>query len=136
GTSKKIGGDYFYGPFKTLRPAWSPDSRWITYSLNNQAYMQRVWVYSLEKDQAFPVTDGLSDASEPVFDRSGKYLFFFASTDAGPVTNWFSLENEELRATRSIYLAVLRKDLPSPLVKESDEERIGPAEGPRPPRPK
>jgi tricorn protease len=127
GVSKKVGADHFYGPVKTLKPAWSPDSKWIAYSVNNQAYIQRVWVYSLEKDQAFPVTDGLSDASEPVFDRSGKYLFFFASTDAGPVRNWFSLENQDLHVTRSIYLAVLRKDLPSPLVKESDEEKAAAA---------
>ncbi len=41
----------------------------------------------------------------------------------GPVVNWFSLENDELTITRAIYMAVLRKDLPSPLVKESDEEK-------------
>ena len=59
-----------------------------------------MYVYSLEQDKSFPITDGLSDASEPVFDRSGKYLYFFASTDAGPVVNWFSLENDELTITR------------------------------------
>ena len=123
GVSKKIGADYFYGPRRTLRPAWSPDSRWIAYATNNQAYIQTVHVYSIESDKSSPVTDGLSDASQPIFDRSGKYLFFFASTDAGPVNNWFSLENQDLSVTRSIYLAVLRKDLPSPLVKESDEEK-------------
>jgi tricorn protease len=136
GVSKKVGADYFYGPQKTLIPTWSADSKWITYTLNNQAYIQRVWVYSLEKDHAFPITDGLSDASEPVFDRSGKYLFFFASTDSGPVRNWFSLENQDLHVTRSIYLAVLRKDLPSPLVKESDEEKAATPPTPKPPTPK
>ena len=44
------------------------------------------------------------------------------------MSNWFSLENEGLRVSRSIYLAVLRKDLPSPLVKESDEEKLTPEE--------
>jgi len=127
GVSKKVGSDHFYTPRKTLVPTWSADSRWIAYTLNNQALIQRVWVYSVEKGEAHPITDGLSDASEPVFDRSGKYLFFFASTDSGPVSNWFSLENQDLRVTRSIYLAVLRKDLPSPLVKESDEEKASAA---------
>jgi tricorn protease len=123
GVAKKIGADHFYGPVKTLRPTWSPDSRWVAYAVNNQALMQRVYVYSIEQDKSFPITDGLSEASEPVFDRSGKYLYFFASTTAGPVVNWFSLENDELTITRAIYMAVLRKDLPSPLVKESDEEK-------------
>jgi tricorn protease len=127
GVSKKVGADELYGPVKTLFPTWSPDSKWIAYALNNRAYIRTIWVYSIDKDKAFPVTDGLSDASEPVFDRSGKYLFFFASTDAGPVRNWFSLENQDLPTKSSIYLAVLRKDLPSPLVKESDEEKAAPA---------
>ena len=66
--------------------------------------------------------------SEPVFDRSGKYLYFFGSTDAGPVHDWFAQSNADMRATRSIYLVVLRKDLPSPLARESDEEKGAKAE--------
>jgi len=123
GAMKKVASDYFYGPIKYLHPAWSPDSKWIAYAINNPAYVNRVYAYSLEQDKAFPVTDGLSDASEPVFDRSGKYLYFLASTDAGPVNNWFSLETNDLKITRSIWLAVLDKSLPNPLVKESDEEK-------------
>ncbi|MGE5278529.1 MAG: S41 family peptidase [Acidobacteriota bacterium] len=130
GVCKKVGGDTFYTPFKTLRPAWSPDSRWIAYAVNNRALIQTVHVYSLREDKSFAVTDGLSDASQPVFDRSGKYLYFFASTNAGPIINWFTLENVDLHVNNSIYLAVLRKDLPSPLVKESDEEKAA-AEAPK-----
>jgi tricorn protease len=131
GAAKKVDADYFYSPVKTLRPSWSPDSRWIAYATNNHAYIQSVRVYSVEKDKSFPVTDGLSDASQPVFDKSGKYLYFFASTNAGPVVNWFTLENQGLSVTRSIYLAVLRKDTPNPLVKESDEEKVAAAEAAR-----
>jgi tricorn protease len=123
GVAKKIAADYYYGPVKTLRPQWSPDSRWIAYGVNNATLLQTISVYSLDQDKSFPVTDGLSDASQPVFDRSGKYLFFFASTNAGPVNNWFTLENVDLRERSTVYLAVLRKDLPSPLVRESDEEK-------------
>lgn len=124
GKSKKIGSEKRYGPQKTVRPTWSPDSKWIAYTLSTASYIQTVCVYSIDQDKSFPITDGMSDASEPVFDRSGKYLYFLASTDAGPVRNWFSLENQDLRVTRSIYLVVLPKDLPSPLIKESDEEKV------------
>ena len=65
----------------------------------------------------------MSEVSEPVFDASGKYLYFFGSTDAGPVKQWFDLSATDMRETSSIYLVVLRKDLPSPLAKESDEEK-------------
>ena len=69
-----------------------------------------------------PVTDGLAEVTEPVFDRSGKYLYFFGSTDAGPILDWFSQSGNDMQETRNVYLTVLRKDLPSPLAKESDEE--------------
>ena len=122
---KKIGQEYYYGPFRarTTTTVWSPDSKWIAYTLNTTASIQRIHVYSLEQNKSFPVTDGLSEAAEPVFDKSGKYLYFFGSTDAGPVKNWFDQSNADMRMTNSIYLAVLRKDLPSPLAKESDEEK-------------
>jgi tricorn protease len=126
GAVTKVASDYFYGPKKFLRPTWSPYSKWIAYAINNQAYINRVYVYSLEIDKSSPVTDGLSDATDPVFDRGGKYLYFLSSTDAGPLNNWFSRETSGLKATRSIWLAVLSKDSPNPLVKESDEEK-GPA---------
>ena len=113
-----------YSPIKTLTTAWSPDSKWLAYTLNTPAYIQTVYAYSLDQDKSFPITDGLSEVSEPVFDKSGKYLFFFASTNAGPVKNWFSPENTDNLVTSSIYIAVLRKDDPSPLVKESDEEKV------------
>jgi tricorn protease len=70
-----------------------------------------------------PVTDGLSDASEPVFDPSGDTSISFASTDAGPVINWFDLSSADMRMTNSIYLVTLRKDILSPFAKESDEEK-------------
>ena len=125
GAVKEIGQEYYYGPFRsrTTNTVWSPDSQWIAYTLNTTASIQRIHAYSLEEDKSFPITDGLSEAAEPVFDKSGKYLYFFGSTDAGPVKNWFDQSNADMRMTNSIYLAVLRKDLPSPLAKESDEEK-------------
>jgi tricorn protease len=77
----------------------------------------------------FQVSDGLGDVSDPVFDKSGKYLFFFGSTDAGPVKDWFAQSNADMRATAGVYVAVLRNDLPSPLAKESDEEKVTEATG-------
>lgn len=125
GVSKKIASEIIYGPtrFRSIHSVWSPDSRWIAYTLNTAAYIQKVYVYSTEKEKSYPVTDGMSDVSDPVFDESGKYIYFFASTDAGPVKQWFAMSNADMEMTRSLYLAVLRKDIPSPLAKESDEEK-------------
>jgi tricorn protease len=128
GVSKKIGSEYLYGPARarTIHHVWSPDSKWIAYTLNTRAYIQTVYAYSLEQDRSHPVTDGLSEVSEPVFDAGGKYLYFFGSTDAGPVKQWFDMSNADLRITRSIYLAVLTEGIPSPVARESDEEKAAP----------
>ncbi|NWG11939.1 MAG: PD40 domain-containing protein, partial [Acidobacteria bacterium] len=128
GASRKIGGEILYGPARarTIQHVWSPDSKWIAYTLNTKAYIRTVYVYSIEQDKSYAITDGLSDVSDPAFDAGGKYLYFFSSTDAGPVKQWFDMSNADMRATRSIYLAVLRKGIPSPIAKESDEEK-GPA---------
>jgi len=124
GKIEKIAAEYLYepGPFGTIRGVWSPDSKWICYTLNTAAYIQKVYAYSLEKNKSYAITDGLSDVSDPVFDKSGKYIYFFASTDAGPIKHWFAMSNADMRMTREIYVATLKKDIPSPLAKESDEE--------------
>ncbi len=130
GKVKKIASEYLYGPsrVRSVYSSWSPDSKWIVYTLNTQSYIQKVFVYSLEQDKSFAITDGLSEVAEPVFDASGKYLYFISSTDAGPVKQWFDMSNADLRATYSLYLVVLRKDLPNPLARESDEEKPKPEE--------
>jgi len=95
----------------------------IVYTLNSKTYFQTVYAYSFEQDKSFAITDGLSEVSEPAFDAGGKYLYFFGSTDAGPVKQWFDMPNADMRLARSLYLAVLRKNIPSPLSRESDEEK-------------
>ncbi len=129
GAAKKIAADRLFGPanLKAVQGSWSPDSKWIAYTVSTATYFRRVFVYSLEQDKSYPITDGLSDAAEPVFDASGKYLYFLASTDAGPVRQWFDQSNADMRMTSSIYLAALTKEAPNPLVKESDEEKAAPA---------
>jgi len=101
--------------------AWSPDSRWIAYTRQLPSHMHAVFVYSLETKQSHQITDGLSDAALPSFDRSGRYLYFAASTDSGPVMA-SSMASFRMPVTRSGYLVVLRSDLKSPLAPQSDEE--------------
>lgn len=117
-----------YGPqgLQGLENSWSPDSRWLAYSHGSATYIRSIHLYSIDQKKSYQVTDGMSDVSDPVFDPSGKYIYFFASTDAGPVEDWFSMSNADMQSTRSIYLAVLKKGIVSPLAKESDEEGTAP----------
>jgi len=126
GSIKKVDTDELYAPdqARDMMNDWSPDSRWFVYTIITKTYFSRIYLYSLEQGKSFAVTDGLSDASEPVIDLDGKYLYFFASTDAGPVNNWFDQSSADMKATRSIYLVTLQRDTISPFAKESDEEKV------------
>lgn len=106
----------------TWAPVWSPDSRWLAYAKRLPNYMYAIHLYSLADGKATRVTDGMSDARYPVWDKGGKYLYFSASTDAGP-----SLQPDvgafARPVSRSLYLIVLAKEEPSPFAPESDEEK-------------
>ncbi|MBK9374423.1 MAG: PD40 domain-containing protein [Holophagales bacterium] len=123
GKTAKVASERLYAPQKTLKPSWSPDSRWVAYTLAGPTYFQTLHVYDVASQKSYPMTDGLSDVSDPVFDKGGKLIWFLASTDAGPARNWFSLNNQDVRVTRAIYVATLKAGTPSPLAKESDEEK-------------
>ena len=123
GTPSKVAANKVYGPVTILTYGWSPDSRWLAYTANTQALAMTLSVYSLDQKKSFPITDGLAEVSEPVFDRGGKYLYLFGSTDAGPVLDWFAQSTTDNRRTRHVYLVVLANNVPSPLAKESDEEK-------------
>jgi tricorn protease len=123
GTPVKIDTDTYDAPQRTLDPVWSPDSRWIAYSKTLTSHMHAIFAYSLDQPKSLQLTDGLSDARFPAFDQKGQYLYFTASTDVGPTTGWLDLSSINRPITRSAYLMVLRKDQPSPLAPESDEEK-------------
>jgi tricorn protease len=130
GSSTRIDGHRVYTPQGVPEHSWSPDSKWLAYVVNLQPLVTAVHLYSLDQKKSFQVTDGLGDVADPVFDRSGKYLFFFGSTNAGPAVDWFAQSNADMNFSRNVYLMVLRNDLPSPLARESDEEKPAPATPP------
>ncbi len=121
---KKIDADIYYTPgvFRDLFGSWSPDSKWITYTRISETNFTRAYVYSLVQGKSFELTDGLSNISDPIFDPSGKYIYMTASTDAGPVINWFDQSNQDMEMTNSIYLVTLQKETISPLAKQNDQE--------------
>lgn len=121
-TPVKVDTDLFDSPAYQLNPRWSPDSKWIAYAKQLHNYLHAVYVYSLASGKATQITDGLSDASAPDFDKSGKYLYFLASTNVGLSGGWIDMSSIGHPVTSAVYVMVLRKDLPSPLAPQSDDE--------------
>jgi tricorn protease len=107
-----------------MEPSWSPDSRWIAYTKQLDNHLRAVFVYSLEAAKTHQLTDGMSDARYPAFDRSGKYLYFTASTNLGPAFSFAEMSTFPHQSSRSVYAIVLPNNLPSPVSPESDEEKM------------
>ena len=106
----------------TMRPSWSPDSKWIAYAKSFPNQFRRVMIYSLADGGRHAITDALASAAEPVWDLNGKWLYFFASTDLGLGSGWADLGSQTRTSTVGVYVALLRADEPTPFTPESDEE--------------
>jgi len=134
GSPVRVDTNTYENPYRVMDPNWSPDSKWITWTRQLKNRMCAVFVHSLETGKSTQVTDGLSDARFANFDKSGKYIFFTASTNAGPTTGWLDMSSFPHQVTRSVYVVVLKKGEPSPLAPESDEEKVAEEkkEAPRP----
>ncbi|HLK04549.1 MAG TPA: PDZ domain-containing protein [Candidatus Acidoferrum sp.] len=128
GTPVKVVTDIYDAWGVAFTPSWSPDSKWITFSKFLPNHQRAVFVYSLETAKSTQLTDGLSDARFPVFDKGGKYLFFAASTDVALSGTWLDLSGFQRPVTRSVYAIVLKKGDPNPMEPQSDDEKIAKAD--------
>ncbi len=121
GKQVEVANDYYQMRNGNISGAWSPDSQWLAYSKVLPNGLAAIHLYSLARGSSTQITDGLSDAINPVFDKDGKYLYFTASTDSRGVG--LEIQATSRTFTSSIYLVVLDKTLPSPFAPESDEEK-------------
>ncbi len=78
-SSNQLKNDEFFWELSDY--SWSPDSKWITYSFVEFNRNNRVFVYSLEQNKSFAITDGFYDSLNPSFDANGDYLYFLSYRD-------------------------------------------------------
>ena len=138
GASVKLDTDTYDDPGRRFDAARSPDSQWIAYSKSLDSHLRAIFLYSIADKRAHQVTDGLSDATAPAFDASGKYLYFLASTNYALRISWLEMSSVDRPVTRAVYLAVLSASEPSPLLPETGDEPVrGAADAgkPAPPAP-
>jgi len=98
---------------------WSPDSRWISYSLPNQALQNKICLYNLDNKTTTDVTNGWYFSTQPEFSSDGKYLFFASRRSFQPIYNdveW----NYAYKDMGNIYLVTLQKNTPSPVAVKND----------------
>jgi len=122
GQAKTIGDDPWMVPTRTVNPVWSPDSKWVAYASHLKSMYHAIFISNVETGETKQVTDGLADSLSPAWDASGKYLWFFASTDFGLKSQWLDMTSYDHDETFGLYMAILKKTDPSPLLPESDED--------------
>lgn len=102
---------------------WSPDSKWITFAKPEFESMSKIYIYSLDSEKTYEITDGWYTSTKPVFSSDGKYLFFVSDRDFNPIygrTEWNHIYLDMSR----IYLVTLNKTIKSPFEPKSDEVEI------------
>ncbi|MBV9610835.1 MAG: PD40 domain-containing protein, partial [Acidobacteriaceae bacterium] len=102
--------------------SWSPDSKWLAYTRSLPNRLHAMFLYSVDSGKTTQVTDGMSDARYPAFDKNGEDLYFTASTNYGPTASGLDMSSDEHEVTRHVYAMVLASDGASPVAPESDEE--------------
>lgn len=122
GSPVRVDTDYYDEGPSPFNMKWSADSCWLTYNRILPNMLHAVFVYSLHTKKATQITDGMSDARYPVFDKGGKYLYFAASTDLGLTVGDSDMSGIARPVTYSVYAVVLQTNVPSPVEPQSDDE--------------
>jgi tricorn protease len=108
-----------YSAQESWMTTFSPDSRFLAYSKRMKNRAAAVFIYDIAQKKTIQVTDGISHAERPVFDRNGKYLYFVSSPNAGTSEfNWGVLNGVFANplVVRRVHALVLSKNEASPLL--------------------
>ncbi|MDT8450740.1 MAG: peptidase S41, partial [Wenzhouxiangellaceae bacterium] len=65
--------------------AFSPDGRWLAFNLEQPNFHADLAVHEFDSGETRVVTNGMADVASPAFGPKGKYLYFAASTNSGPL---------------------------------------------------
>jgi tricorn protease len=99
---------------------WSADSRWLTFSLTRENGYRQLAIWNLEQRKLHTLGSELFNAQEPIFDPSGKYLYFLSDREFAPQLSGLEWNYASARAT-GIFALALKRDTPHPYPPRSDE---------------
>lgn len=102
--------------------AVSRDGRWLAYTHERENFLRDLVLRDLQGTAEITVSDGMADVGAPAFSRDGQYLFFAASTNAGPRQMGLNMNSRERPARYGLYAAVLAADGRSPLLPGTGDE--------------
>jgi tricorn protease len=100
--------------------AWSPDGRWLAYSITAANLQSGIWLYNVETRKAVRVSGPHTNDSSPAFDPAGRYLMFISTRHENPTLSQVEFNFATLKMN-GIYIATLKRDAVSPFAPRSDE---------------
>ncbi|HVO09149.1 MAG TPA: S41 family peptidase [Vicinamibacteria bacterium] len=103
--------------------SWSPDGRWVAYSLTGANQQRGIWLYEVATRKATRVSEAFANDFDPVFDPRGRYLYFVSTRHENPTLSESEFDVAALKST-GIYVTTLTHDTPSPFAPRSDEGAI------------
>jgi tricorn protease len=87
--------------------AWSPDSKWITYTLVQFNRNSQVFLYSLETKKRTVITDDFFDNLNPRFDANGKFLYYLSSRNFAIQMDFYE-DNHVVAAPQQVMTVALK----------------------------
>jgi tricorn protease len=123
--------DQSYSALQGFQMAWSPDSKWITYAKDGDNNYSAIYLYSFDKKKLYKATSGYYNDNNPVFDATGKYIFFATNRSFNPA--YSSLDNTWVYPnTTQIAVASLDPSTQSLLYPKNDDIKLDTTSGKKP----
>lgn len=112
-----------YSGLQGFNLTWSPDSKWVVYAKGGPNINNAIYLYSFDNKKVHKGTSGYYNDNNPVFDPTGKYIFF--TTDRSFNPSYSNFDNTWIYPN-STQLAVTTLDAatPSLLLARNDEVKI------------
>jgi len=124
----RMKNDEFYWEISDYN--WSPDSKWICYSLVQPNRNSQIFIYSLDENKRYAVTSDFYDNLYPSFDANGKYLYYVSSRNFDLQMDFYE-DNHVVATPQQVMVVTLKNDEKPPFAdpvteneKTSDEFRI------------
>jgi tricorn protease len=99
---------------------WSPDGRFLSYSLNDSNGYSAVHIWSVADGKSRRVTPPFFNAQSPAWAPNGKMLYFLSQRDYQPLLSTVEFDFATDRQT-GIFAVTLRKDVKNPFDLRDDE---------------
>ena len=121
GEPQKIAQD----PYQEVQGyAWAPDGRWLAYVITGANQQSGIWLYNRDTRKSTLVSDPRSNDFSPGFDSAGRYLYFVSTRHENPTLSHSEFNIATLKMA-GIYVATLKRGVPSPFAPRSDEGTVG-----------